>query len=67
MYTCYMAHPFKLTISSVWKSPDMFRSHTFFTDMGKYRRNPNAILVYFRFIVDDCYALFLTPNAYGDV
>ena len=28
MYTCYMAHPSKLTISSISKSPDQFRSHT---------------------------------------
>ena len=49
--------PLLTNLMSVWKSSDKFRSHSLRTEEIRT----------FSFIVDDCYALFLTPNAYGDV
>ena len=63
----HMLHgaPLLTNLMSVWKSSDQFRSHTLRTEIQKKSERDSSF--YFRFIVDDCYALFLTPNAYSDV
>ena len=58
--------PLYITISSIWKSPDKFRSHTLQT-WEKQKKSERESSFIFVFIVDDRYALFLTPNAYSDV
>ena len=47
----------KYYLSSIWKSPDRKRQ----------KKSEQESSFPFSFIVDDRYALFLTPNAYSDV
>ena len=66
--TCYKAHPSKLTITSIWKSPDKFRSHIMiYYGHGKIQKKSERDSSFTFVLLLTTVTQFLTPNAYGDV
>ena len=66
MYKHYMAHPSKLQLVVYGKV--LISSDGKLDGHGKIQKKCERESSFtFVFIVDDCYALYLTPNAYSDV